>query len=154
MSSWDSPFQRAFDSVANKLRVDPGAPELEEFAVLAAGTRTASFDGAAFTNARHKGLRLYLNVSARSGTLSPTLDVKMQTQDPVSLNWADVANAAFPQITVAGMLVLVVYPGINQSVLGGTSRVSSVMARRWRLVHTIGGTAPSFTYSVGGLYLP
>lgn len=129
-------------------------PELDEFTVLAAGTRTVTFIGEAFTNARHKGLALYLDVTAASGTLSPSLDVKVQTQDALSLGWVDMANMAFPQVTAPGLWVLTVYPGVNQSVVGATSRVSATLGRRWRLVHTIGGNAPSFTYSVGGVYLP
>lgn len=149
-------LRQAFDAVTGRLKIDTGvtAPELEEFRVLAADARTASFNGDAFTNARHRGLRLYLNLTAVSGTLSPTLDVKLQTQDAESLVWGDMANAAFPQLTAAGLFMLVIYPGINQAVVGTASRVSNVMSRRWRLVHTIEGSGPSFTYSVGGLYLP
>lgn len=129
------------------------ATEFSEFTAIAPGTRTATFSTDPLTNPRHRGVRLYLNVSAASGTL-PTLDIKLQSRDHLSGAWADIANAAFPQVSAAGTWVLVVYPGINQTTVGQVVRVSNVMSPTWRLVSTIGGTGPSFTYSVGGVYLP
>lgn len=152
--SGDQVLQKAFDAITGRLKVDASPGELQEFRVLARGVRMATFTGDAFENPRHRGLRLYLNVYAAPAGTGPTLDVKLQTQDAESLAWGDMANAAFPQITAAGLFMLVIYPGINQAVVGTAARVSNMMSRRWRLVHTIGGVTPSFEYSVGGLYLP
>lgn len=128
-------------------------PELEEITVLASALRSVTFNSPVFTNRFHRGLRLYLNVTAVTGTLQ-TLNIKMQTQDPVSGVWLDMANAAFPEISATGAWSLVVYPGINQSTTGSAVRVSTIMSRTWRVVSTIGGTDPSFTYSIGGLLVP
>lgn len=133
----------------------PAIPaESQEFVATVRGTRIGSFDGGAFVNAANRGLRLYLNVYAAPAGTTPTLDVKIQTQDSLSLNWIDLTNIAFPQISTAGLWMLVIYPGINQTTVGSTVRASDVLSRRWRLVHTIGGVGPSFDFSVAGLYTP
>lgn len=135
------------------IRTEHALPEITEFTAAPVGTRTATEISAAITNTRARGMRLYLDVTAVAGTL-PTLDVKLQTKDPLSGRWVDMANAAFPQINAVGTWVLVIYPGINQTTVGAVVRVSNVMSRTFRLVSTVAGTTPSFTFSVAGALLP
>lgn len=71
-----------------------------------------------------------LNVTAASGT-SPTLDVKFQTSDD-DADWYDM-DAAFAQITAAA----------KPAVLKMTN-----FGRYVRAVWTIGGTTPSFTFTL------
>jgi hypothetical protein len=79
-------------------------------------------------------LRFQLNVTAASGT-SPTLDVVVEdTLD--GTNWNTVGT--FAQRTAAGRQVIDI-----------TSPFSGRLRVRW----TIGGTAPSFTFSVVGVGL-
>lgn len=127
---------------------------VQEITVEPVGTRIASFNGAPVTNASHFGLVLHVNVTAASGVVAPTLDIKVQSQDAVSGAWADVAAAATVTISAPGIYTVTIYPGLSQTAAGNAVRSSNVLGRRWRLVHTIAGTDPSFTYSVGGTYLP
>lgn len=92
---------------------------------------------------------LHLDVTAVAGTL-PTLDVKVQAKDPVSGAYVDLPGAAFVTKSVAGSDTLTIYPGVAES----AGRLeSAVLPRTWRAVATIGGTSPSFTFSVAATYV-
>lgn len=94
----------------------------------AARTTTTNGDGA-FINGSN--VVAYVDCTAASGT-SPTLDVKLQGQDPVSGTWFDTGDS-FTQLITTG----------NQRIEATVS--DSIV----RAVATIGGTAPSFTFTVG-----
>lgn len=101
--------------------------------VLPATTRTANVNGTGidtWAKGRPQGSIFMLSVGAASGT-TPTLDVKIQDSlDNSTFN--DVAGAALTQKTAAGF----------QEINVGQTR------RYVRAVGTVGGTTPSFTYSV------
>lgn len=95
--------------------------------VVAAATATsASMDLASYGT-----VRLDLHVSVATGTL-PTLDVTVQTS-PDGTNWSTLGTA-FTQATAATD---------QHKVFAGADRYL-------RAVSTIGGTTPSFTYSLSG----
>lgn len=94
-------------------------------------TKTATFNSASVEIGDQSTARLDLVVSAASGT-TPTLDVKLQTSVDGS-TWVDVASFAQQTTTTAG--VHKVFTGLDRFV---------------RIVATIGGTTPSFTYAVTG----
>lgn len=75
-------------------------------------------------------LTFFLDVTAVSGT-TPTLDVYIDIQDPLSGKWVN--QDKFPQVTTTGTWALAVYCRSNR------------YAIRW----VLGGTTPSFTFSVG-----
>jgi len=103
-----------------------------------AGATSQVFNSAEQQNLKWRGLRLILNNTAVLGG-SPTLDIKLQTQDPVSKLWIDLPGASFAQKTTAsGLSELVVYPGVAET---ANVSVSDVLARVWRAVATIAGTA-------------
>lgn len=106
--------------------------------------RTASENSGDQSTNSQKGIRLILNVSAASG-VTPTLDVKIQAKDGTSGNYLDVTGASFAQKTGTGTDDLVIYPGITTT---ANRRVSDVIPNIWRAVATIGGTTPSFTFSL------
>lgn len=83
--------------------------------------------------ANYRDVHLFLNVTAVGGTL-PTLDIFTQAPDPVSGNWTDVQNI-WTAITGTGTYY------VNIGNLG----VTDSLAIRW----VLGGTLPSFTFSVG-----
>ena len=87
---------------------------------------------AALTNASGTSAHFFINVSAASGT-TPTLVVRVQVQDPVSTGWIDLPGAATASIT-----------GVSLTLLTVTN-----LPRTYRLAWVIGGTTPSFTFSVG-----
>lgn len=106
-----------------------------------ARTASANADGA---NRFAKGARVFLDVTAASGT-TPTLDVKIQARDEASGQYVDVPGAVFTQKTAASTDMLEVYPGIGAV---ANSKVSGSFPRTWRVVAAIGGTTPSFTFTV------
>lgn len=112
--------------------------------VKAVGAVTATGNSGDLTNREYRGVVLTLDIDAASGT-TPTLDVKLQGTDGLG-NYVDIAGAAFAQKTGAGTSTLTVYPGVAET---ANVSVSDVLPRTYRVVWTVGGTTPSFTFSVG-----
>lgn len=102
----------------------------DDFIVQASTTLTATTNGAA-VDCPGGTLRLLLNVSAASGT-TPTLDCAIQTRKDANDTYR--AVAAFAQKTAAG----------------SERKCFSGLDRQVRVVSTIGGTTPSFTFSIVG----
>lgn len=121
----------------------------DEATVLSLAARTSTTNSADLTNLFARGVRLHLDIDAASGT-TPTLDIKVQAKDSLSGNYFDIPGAAFTQKTAAGTDDLTVYPGVAET---ANETVSDVIPRTWRVVATIGGTTPSFTFSVGASYV-
>lgn len=97
--------------------------------LLASGARTASGEGSSVDLGNTKELVVTLDVSAASGT-TPTLDAKLQ-HSPDGVKWSDLGTA-FGQKT-----------GVSREVKAFTQ-----YHRYVKVVYTIGGTSPSFTFSV------
>lgn len=97
-----------------------------------------------------KGVHLVLNITAASGT-TPTLDVKVQRFDQLSGVYVDLAGGAFAQKVGTGSDDLIIYPGVTVT---ANRSVSSCITEGFRCVYTIGGGTPSFTFTLGGTYLP
>jgi hypothetical protein len=105
---------------------------------------TASSDIA--MNHRGKGVSLHLDITAASGS-SPTLDIKLQGYDELGADYFDIPGAVFAQATGTGTDELVLYPGVAET---ANVSVSDVLPRVSRAVATIGGSSPSFTFTLGG----
>ena len=75
-----------------------------------------------------------LNVSAVSGSASPTMNMKLQVAPTLNGTYVDIPNAAFTAVTAAGRQALKVI---------GDQGVGFV-----RAAYTISGTSPSFTTSL------
>jgi hypothetical protein len=120
-----------------------------EFAAFAPAARTATLNGGDLENRTGRGVKLWLNITAVSGT-TPTLDIKLQWKDSLSGLYFDIPGASFPQKSATGTDDLTVYPGVAEA---ANEAVSDVIPRNWRAVATIGGTSPSFTFSLGGSYI-
>jgi len=101
----------------------------KSYELLATAARTATFNGATVEIPVGRELIATLDVTAASGT-TPTLDVKLQ-HSPDGAIWSDLGTA-FAQKVAAGTEVKT-FTGIHGFL---------------RVVSTIGGTTPSFTYSV------
>ena len=95
------------------------------------------------------GLLLILNISAVSGS-TPTLNVKLQSKDPISGNYVDVPGAAFAQQNSTGTLQLVVHPAVAAV---ANVAIAQGVGHTFRAVATIAGGTPSFTFSLSGHYL-
>ena len=113
--------------------------------------KTASFNGADVENKGHRGLTLFLDVTAVAGT-SPTLDIKLQAKDPTSGKYFDVPGAVFAQMTATGQAMLTLYPGIGET---ADVSVSDILPGLFRFAATIGGSAgQSLTFSLGANMKP
>lgn len=117
--------------------------------VFASAARTSTANSSDFENRTSRGVRLFLDITAASGT-TPTLDVKVQSKDTETGKYVDLPGGAFAQKTTTGTDDLVIYPGVAET---ANRSVSDVLSRDWRVVATIAGTTPSFTFSIGACYL-
>jgi hypothetical protein len=99
---------------------------------IASQTVTANGDSTATPLVVDYGsvITFFLDVTAVAGT-APTLDLYIDIQDPCSGKWVN--QDKFPQVTAVGTYALAVYVRSNR------------YAVRW----VLGGTTPSFTFSVG-----
>lgn len=112
--------------------------------VLASTARgTGTFNDTIDNDDDHLGMALFLDITAASGT-TPTLDIKVQYLDPLTGNAFDLLAGAFVQKTTTGSDHLVIYPGIAVD----ANRVNQVLPGDIRINSVIGGTTPSFTYSL------
>lgn len=117
--------------------------------VVASTTETATGQSATINARGFKGASFYLDVTAAGGT-SPTLDLTIEVYDPVGDAWHAIPGAAFAQATAVSTQRLVVYPGVAET---ANVSVSDVLGRSYRFVWTIGGTTPTFTFSIVADYL-
>lgn len=126
-------------------------PVYPDLTIFPSAARTTSVNSAdqVMEGWQGKGVRLYVDVTAVAGT--PTLDIKVQGLDQASGDYYDIPGAAFPQITAVVTDILTVYPGIAET---ANETVSDVLPKTWRVVATIGGTTPSFTFSLGACIIP
>lgn len=102
--------------------------------LVPSAARTVSGNSEWFDNPNGDALLSFLNVTAASGT-TPTLNVKIQGEDPNDGAAYDVGSV-HAQLTAAGRNTLMLLP------------ISSFLPARWRYAWTIGGTTPSFTFSL------
>ncbi len=117
--------------------------------VEASTAKTVTATGTTITNNSANGVLLFINASVVSGT-TPTLVVRLQVQDPVSALWVDVPGAATASITAVSTTLLTVAAGVTPV---ANAAVSFPVPRTYRVAWVIGGTTPSFTFSVGAQYI-
>ncbi len=94
-------------------------------------TRTATVTSGAQEVEGYSNVVAYLNVTNVAGTLTPTLNVKLQDTVDGS-TWYDVPNGAFAEITTAGQRRL----------------LANNTGRKVRAVAAIGGSGPSITFDL------
>jgi hypothetical protein len=127
------PIQAATRKVEGPLSVPVFATVDKNFQQpFSSAARTATATSSTFEIYGAETLVCYLSVTAASGS-SPTLDVKFQDSPDGGTTWFDIAGASFTQATAATTQVV---------------SASRKFARKIRCVATIGGTTPSFTFSV------
>jgi hypothetical protein len=81
-----------------------------------------------------RGVILYLDITAITGTL----DVKIQVKDTVSNTYIDLAGASFAQKSAVFHGMLSVYPG---NTVSANVSISAHLSKVWRVVAVI-GTGP------------
>jgi len=120
-----------------------------EFTVFSSGARTAPVTSSTFTNHNARGVTLFLNITAVSGT-SPTLQPWIDERDPTS--GANMFTANWPIQSAITRKVHKYYPAVSDNLGTGVYVQGLQLARRWRVRVSIGGTNPSFTFSIGACY--
>lgn len=123
-------------------------PQRIENWMFSATARTASENSGNISDFDYTGGFFFLNVTAASGT-TPTLDIKIQAKCNLTGIYYDIPGAAFTQKTTATTDFLVVSDGVTVS---ANKAVSHPLPTYFRAVATIGGTTPSFTFSL--VYCP
>lgn len=117
--------------------------------VFSSAARISTTTSADFAAKGFRGMRVFLDITAAAGT-SPTLDVKVQVYDSLTSSYQDLPGASFAQKVGVGNALLTIYPGIAET---ANESVSDVIGSQYRVVATVGGTDPSFTFSVNASYL-
>ena len=101
-------------------------------------TRTATGNGTGIDLQQYDGdVVLFLDSAAGTGT-SPTLDVTVEHSDTAGSGYTAISGAAFTRVTTSASAQKLV--------------VSKDEAKRYvRVTYTLGGTTPSFAFSVNGV---
>ena len=112
--------------------------KLQLVSVHPTAARTSTGNGTAIDLQLFDGdLELILDSAAGTGT-TPTMTVSVESSDTSGGVYTAISGAAFTQVTTTASQQAIV--------------ISKDEARRFiRIVHTIGGTTPSFTFSVNGV---
>lgn len=100
----------------------------------------------AYANGAASGLRLFIDVTDRH--TNGTLTIKVQSQDPASLNWADLPLATTAAIAATGTTIITIHPGVAETT---NVDICTPLGGMWRLHVTVATAFMDF--SVGGLYL-
>jgi len=109
-------------------------------------TDSGVFTGVAYANSAASGVRLFIDVTDRH--TNGTLTVKVQAQDPASLNWVDIPNATTAAIAATGTTTLTIYPSITET---ANVDVAAPLAAMWRVIATV--ATATMDFSIGGEYL-
>lgn len=123
--------------------------ETPSIVVFSSAARTTTTNSSDILKITGKGVKLYLDISAASGT-SPTLDISVQAKDALTGMYFGIPDATFAQKSGTGGDTLTIYPGIAET---ANSSISDILSKTWRVVATIGGGTPSFTFTIGAEYI-
>ena len=117
-----------------------GSNEITVFASAARTDSGSPHSSSDIVSQNYDKLIATLDISAASGT-TPTLDVKFQHYDEASSKWVDIPGMAFAQQVGVATVVL-----LN---IDSTGNFRIPLGKKIKAVATIGGTTPSFTFSLG-----
>lgn len=122
----------------------PGPLTNSDGLLRASASQGPSTENIDFENISGRGLILYLNITAETGTA--TLNVKVQRKDPVSGTYFDIPGASFAAKTATGSDMLCIYPG---AVAVANQVVNQIVGRNLRVVAVESGGGSTFTWSLG-----
>jgi hypothetical protein len=125
--------------------------------LFSTGAKTASFTGSPIPGVdTFSAATFQLNVTAVTGT-SPTMNVYIQKLLPDQATWTDLVS--FAQVTGAIDKVFEVvgqgnstYTATDATLTAGTSQ-TAILGSTHRVKVVIGGTNPSFTFTLDGQYV-
>lgn len=114
--------------------------KLEIFSCVATAAVTSTATSAAIDLKEYDGdVSLILSCAAGTGS-SPTLDVKVQDSDASGGTYGDLSGAAFTQVTDSASVQVITF-------------VKDEAKRYIKIVQTVGGSTPSFTFSINAVAL-
>jgi hypothetical protein len=140
--AWPVPHAGPIAASASTQRAGIILPTTEYSNTVDSGVYTSP----AYANYAATGLRLYVDVTDIH--TNGTVTVKVQTQDPASLNWVDIPGATTPTIAAVSTSTLTIHPSVTET---ATVDVAQPLGAMWR-VHATVATA-HVDFSVGGDYL-
>jgi len=125
-----------------------------EVTVLPSGTRTASGNSPDQTNYNARGVIVNIDVTAVSGTFATGegLHIVLSGKDPLSGRYFWLSPRIGPY-TTTGHRQILVYPGATDTAGWMEGKNDIPLTRTWRIHYDITGTNPSFTFSVGAMYI-
>ena len=114
--------------------------KLQLFSCVSTAAVTSTATSATIDLKEYDGdVSLILTSAAGTGS-SPTLDVKVQDSDASDGTYGDLSGAAFTQVTDSVSMQVITFKKDE--------------AKRYiKIVQTVGGSTPSFTFSINGLAL-
>lgn len=119
--------------------------------LMTSAAQTATIASGSQTNFNARGVTIYVNVTANSGT-TPTLQPVFQGQDPITSNWFALIAPASAIAAANTTWTFMMYPGIATTATTPIWTYSAALPRIWRVNFIIGGTTPSITFSAGFSY--
>jgi len=125
-------------------------PSPKAFQVFVSAARTATTSSNAYFNDEgYRGVRLYINFSAVSGTGSNVISI--QVKDPITGTWKNLTGAVSAAIVAptTGPTLLEVYPGC---IAVANEVVNRAIGKQFRVTSTA-GTADAMTFSVAAEWL-
>jgi len=125
-----------------------------EKTVLPSAARTSSGNSADQVNYNARGVIVNIDVTAVSGAFATGegLHVVVSGKDPTSGRYFWLSPRIGPY-TTTGHRQILVYPGCTD-IAGWIEGKNDVpLTRTWRIHYDITGTNPSFTFSVGAMYI-
>jgi len=125
-----------------------------EFTVLPSATRTVDGSSAYQTNFNARGVLLFLQITAVSGTFAAGEGLKLWVgaRNPATGIERTILSPIGPFTTVAAEQMLI-YPGATDIDACIEKENDIPLPRTWRVTYSITGTNPSFTFSIGASYI-
>ena len=115
----------------------------QELVLAPSAARTATLVLPDQTNVTWRGLVVWLNITAASGTGG--LTCRVEGKDPAGGGYFAL-HAAPAAVVATGLQTHVLYPGVTGDAVSQPTQI--VLPRTWR-VRVVHGDATSYTYSVG-----
>jgi len=122
--------------------------------IQASTTQTANGNTTDQTNRNHKGIVLFIDITAVSGTFAAGegLSLSLEAKDPVSSKYAKLLTIA-SALQATSFFAAIIYPNNLATGEDVDAVLNAPLPRTWRISWTITGTTPSFTFSIGGSYI-
>jgi len=119
-----------------------------ELTILASATRTSTTNSADQVNYNHRGMILYLDITARTVGVSPLINLKIQVKDPTSGKYTNIYESGnFDPTTV--LRKWLIYPAVSDAGAKFHGYNDVPLPRKWRISVEFVQDVTDLTFSVG-----